>query len=39
MGGDEIPAGSGSSGFLFEACREMFLQVNMVFRSPLDAPL
>jgi len=38
MGGYEIPAGGGSGGFLLEACREMFLQVNIVFRSPLDAP-
>ena len=39
MGGDEIPAGSGPGGFQFETCREMFLQVSIVFRSPLDAPL
>lgn len=38
MGGDKIPAGGGSGGFQFETCREMFLQVSIVFRSPLDAP-
>lgn len=38
MGGDEIPSGGGSSGFQFEARCKMFLQVNIVFRSPLDAP-
>ena len=39
MGGDEIPAGGGSGGFLFEARRKMFLQVNIVFSTPLYAPL
>lgn len=38
MGGDKIPAGSDPGGFQFETCREMFLQVSIVFRSPLYAP-
>ena len=39
VGGDEIPFRKSLGDFQVEARREMLLQVSIVFRSPLDAPL